>query len=118
MPPIEPSAQQYRAAATALIVVAALTSVVVALAWVSIGIDGPLLLPIIMGYFLFNAGFPVAAIRGSLQTSGRRLGAAAVSLNFVAMLLTDFTLVCTLLSVCAVLASVVAAYMLFKDAGA
>jgi len=44
MLPIQPSAQQYRAAAAALVIVAALTVIVIAVARVDI-LDGPLLLP-------------------------------------------------------------------------
>lgn len=114
---VEPSAQQYRAAAAALVIIATLTACIIAVAWVDT-LDGPLLLPLIVAYFLFNAGFVVAAVKGGLQTKGGRLGAAAVSLNFVAMLVSDVTAIWTALSAGAVLGSLVAAYMLLKDAKA
>ena len=115
MPLIEPSAQQYRAGAAALILVATLTAAMIAVAWVDT-LDGPLLLPLVLAYFLFNFGFVFAAVKGGLQTRGGRLGASAVSLNFAAMLLSDITAIWTALSAGAALASLLAAYMLLKDA--
>ena len=114
---IERTAQQYRAGAIALLVIATLTAAMIAGAWAG-PLDGPLLLPLIGAYFLFNAGFVIAAVKGGLQTNGGRLGVVAVSLNFAAMLLSDSTPIWTALSVCAALASLVAAAMLFKDAKA
>ena len=114
---IEPSTQQYRAAAAALVLIATLTAAMIAVTWVD-ALDGPLLLPLVVAYFLFNAGFVFAAVKGGLRTKGGRLGAAAVSLNFAAMLLSDFTPIWTALSAGAALASLVAAYMLLKDAKA
>ena len=87
----------------------------IAVAWVD-SLDGPLLLPLAVAYFLFNAGFVFAAVKGGLQTKGGRLGAAAISLNFAAMLLADVTVIWTALSAGAALAAVVAAYLLLNDA--
>lgn len=115
MLPIEPSAQQYRAGAAALVLIATLTAAMIAVEWVD-ALDGPLLLPLVVAYFLFNSGFLFAAVKGGLRTKGGRLGAAAVSLNFAAMLLSDITPIWTALSAGAALASLVAAIMLSKDA--
>lgn len=116
MLPIEPSAQQYRAGAAALVIVAVLTVTIIAVAWLG-SLVGPLLMPLV-AYFLFNAGFIFAAVKGGLQTKGGRLGAAAVSVNFAAMLLSDVTVIWTTLSAGAALTAVVAAYLLWNDAKA
>jgi hypothetical protein len=89
----------------------------IAVTWVD-SLDGPLLLPLVVAYFLFNVGFVFAAVIGGLQTKGGRLGAAAVSLNFAAMLLSDVTVIWTALSAGAALGAVVAAYLLLNDARA
>jgi hypothetical protein len=114
---MEPSAQQYRAGAAALVIVALLTVAMIVVARED-SLDGPLLLPLVMAYFLFNAGFVFAAIKGGLQTKGGRLGAAAVSLNLAAILLSEVSVVWTALSAGAALAAVVAAYLLLNDARA
>jgi len=115
MLPIEPSAHQYRAGAVALVIVALLTVSMIASAWVE-SLDGPLLLPLVVAYFLFNVGFVFAAVKGGLQTKGGRLGAVAISLNFAAMLLSDVTAIWTVLSAGAAMAALVAAYLLLNDA--
>jgi hypothetical protein len=74
--------------------------------------------PLILAYSLFNAGFIFAAVKGGLQTKGGRLGAAAVSLNFAAMLLSNVAPVWTALSAGVAVTSLVAAYTLLKDAKA
>ena len=114
---VEPSAQQYRAGAAALFIIAMLTAAMIAVTWAK-GFTGPLLLPLMVAYFLFNAGFVFVAVKAGLQTRGARLGHAAVLLNIGAMLSSDFTPVWTALSAAAALGSLVAAYMLLKDAKA
>jgi predicted small integral membrane protein len=112
---VQPSAEQYRAAGFTLVFMAVFTAAMIAVAWVGI-LDGPLLLPLVVAYFLFNFGFVVAAVKGHLQTKGARLGITAVLLNFAAMLLSGFDTLWTALSVGAVVVALVAAYRLFKDA--
>lgn len=114
---IEPSAQQYRAGAASLVIIATLTAAMIAVVWVET-LDEPLLLPLSVAYLLFNAGFVFAAVKGGLQTNGARLGAAAASLNIAAMFLSDFMVLWTALSAGAGLAALVAAYLLMKDAKA
>ncbi len=114
---VEPNAQQYRAAGFALVLIAAFTAAMIAFAWIDT-FDGPLLLPIMVAYFLFNFGFVFAAVKGRLQTKAARLGFTAVLLNIAAMLLSDFETMWTALSAGAVVVAVVAAYMIFKDARA
>ena len=114
---VKPSAEQYRAAGFALVLMAAFTVAMIAVRWVGT-FDGPLLLPLLVAYFLFNFGFVFAAVKGRLQTKPARLGFTAVLLNFGAMLLSDFDMIWTALSAGAVVVAVVAAYMLFKDARA
>jgi len=98
---IEPNAGQYRAAALALVLVAALTGAMIAIQWVN-SITGPLLLPVAVAYFLFNGGYVFAVVKDQLQTRGAKIGLAAVMLNFAAMLLSDFPTIWTALSICAV----------------
>jgi hypothetical protein len=112
---IEPNATQHRNAALALIIVAALTATMLAVQWVA-SFDGPLLLPVTMAYFVFNFGYIVGAIRGRLYSKGARLGSVAALLNLLAMLLGDFPVVWTALSLCAVVAALIASVLLFADA--
>ncbi len=113
---VDPSAEQYRRAGFALVLIAGVTAAMIAVAWV--GILDELVLPLVVAHFLFNGGFMVAALKGNLQTKGARLGVTAALLNFAAALLADFDAIWTGLSVCAVVVGVAAAYMLFSDAGA
>jgi hypothetical protein len=112
---IEPSAQQHRAAAFALVVIAILTGVMIAAVWVDLPV-GPYMLPLALAYVLFNFGFVGVWARGSLKTKGARLGITAVLLNFAAMLLNGFQLVWSALSGAALVVAVIAGYMLFTDA--
>lgn len=117
MLPIRPNARQYRAGAAALVIVALLTMTMIAVAWVG-GLGRPLLLPLVVAYFLFNAGVVFALIKGGLRTKGGRLGAAAILLNLGAMLSSDVTIYWTGLSAIAALAALVAAFLLFNEARA
>lgn len=114
---IDPNAQQYRAAGIALILVAAFTVTMIAFERVQ-SWDGPLLLPLVGAYFLFNFGFVFAAVKAGLQTKAARLGLIAVLVNFVAMLLSHFQVAWTVLSTGSVLLAIIAACMLFKEAAA
>ena len=85
----------------------------IAAQWVD-AFDGPWLMPLAVAYFLFNFGYVVSVVKGSLQTKGAPLGMGAVLL--LAMLLSSFTAIWTALSACAVVVALVGAYLLFKDA--
>jgi hypothetical protein len=112
---IEPNATQHRNAALALIIVATLTAAMVAVQWVA-SLDGPLLLPLTVAYFVFNFGYIVGAVRARLQSKAARLGHVAVLLNLLAMLLGNFPAVWTALSLCAVVAALTASALPFGDA--
>jgi undecaprenyl pyrophosphate phosphatase UppP len=112
---IEPNAAQDRAAAYALILVAALTAIVMALAWGK-SLGGPLLLPILVAYFVLNGGYVVAVIKSRLQSRGAKIGLDAVGLNFAAMLLTDYQAIWTLLSAASFAATICGASLLLREA--
>jgi hypothetical protein len=78
-------------------------------------LDGPLLLPTVAAYFLFNFGYVFAVLKGRLRTNGARLGLGAVCLNLLAMLLSSFTTLWTALSICAVCAALIGAFKLFNE---
>jgi hypothetical protein len=106
---------QYRAAAFGLAIIAVLTAGMVAFA-MNEALGGPLLLPAVAAYFLFNFGYVFAVLKGRLRTNGARLGLGAVCLNFLAMLLSSFTAVWTALSLCAVGSALIGAFTLLKEA--
>ena len=110
-----PSAVQIRAAAFGLIIIAVVTAGMIAFA-TNETLDGPLLLPTVTAYFLFNFGYVFAVLKGRLWTNGARLGLGAVCLNFLAMLLSSSTAVWTALSLCAVGSALIGAFTLFKEA--
>ena len=112
---IEPNATQHRNAALTLVIVAAVTAAMVAVQWVA-SFDGPLLLPLTAAYVVFNLGYIFCAIRARLQSKGARLGHVAVVANMLAMLLGDFSIVWTVLSLFAVVAALIASALLFADA--
>jgi len=112
---IEPNATQHRAAAVALIIVAALTAAMVVGQWVS-RFSGPLLLTVVVAYFLFNFGFIFAIVKGRLQTKGARLGLVAVLINVLAMFLASLPVIWTIMSLSAFIAALIASFMIFKDA--
>ena len=87
----------------------------VAVQWVA-SLDGPLLAPLTAAYLVFNLGYIFGAIRARLQSKGSRLGHVAVVLNVLGMLLGDFTVIWTVLSLFAVVAALIASALLFADA--
>jgi len=115
---IHPTAMQNRSAGLALAALAAFTAAVVVIQWTDT-LDGPWLLPLVVAYFQFNLGYLFSVVKGSFLTKGARLGFGAVLLNLLALLamsLSGFAAIWTALSVCALLASLLGAYLLFQDA--
>ena len=112
---IEPNSNQHRTAAYALVLVAVLTTAVIAVQWVD-SLTGRWLLPVIVAYFLFNGGYVFAVIKGRLQSRGAKIGLTAVLLNFAAMLLNTWPAIWTALSVSAVLAALIGGFVLLNDA--
>ena len=112
---IKPNGAQHRAAALALVIIAASTAGMIAAQRVD-PFDGPWLVPLAIAYFLFNFGYVSSVVKGRLQTKGTRLGLAAVLLNVLAMFLSSFTTIWTALSACAVVVALVGAYLLFTEA--
>ena len=112
---LEPTTNQLRTAAAALMTVALVTAAMISLAWAD-WLDGPLLLPLVAGYFLFNIGYVISLVRTGLRTKGLRMGFNALALNFAAMLLSGFLWVWTALSALAVGTALAGAYLLFREA--
>lgn len=115
MPPIEPDSVDFRAAAFALILIAGFTAAMIAANWGD-RLDGPVLIALVVGYFLFNIGYVWFYVKARLKTKGARVGAAAVSLNGLAMLCSDFVALWTALSAVAVPVALVGALICFQDA--
>jgi hypothetical protein len=114
--PTEPGVVQLRAAALALLIIALFTAVLVAVQW-EVSFDDPLLLLSLAGpYLLFNCGYAYCVVNGGLQTKGAWIGSGAALLYALATLLSAFDIVWTFLSLCAVAASLIAAYLLLNDA--
>lgn len=111
---IKPNTTQHRTAALALVIIAAFTAGIIAVQWVD-SFDGPWLVPLAVAYLLFNFGYVFAVVKGGLQTKGARLGMGAVLLNVLAMFVSDFAVIWTALSACAVLVALIGACLLFKD---
>lgn len=82
----EPRALQYRTAALSLILIAALGAFRVAITWLH-SLIGPLTLPLLFAFLIFNAGYVWAGTKIRFETTGAKLGAFAVALNLLTMVL-------------------------------
>jgi len=112
----EPKALQYRTAAISLAVIAALGVFRVALTW-QYALIGPLTLPLLIAFLVFNAGHVWAGTKVRFETVGAKLGAAAVALNLLTMVLPPISpLFWSSVSLCAVALALAGAGLLFKDA--
>lgn len=112
----EPRALQYRTAAISLIIVAALGAFRVAITWVH-SLIGPLTLPLLVAFLIFNAGYVWTGTKVRFETTGAKLGAAAVALNLATMVLPPVSpIFWSAVSLCGVALAFVGAALLFKDA--
>ena len=111
-----PTAHLLLTRALALLVIAIVTAGMLAADWIGPA-RFPMVLPIIVAYFVFNFGF-VFIIKAGCLTRATRLGSVAVLLNFFAMFLSGFELAWRLASIAACAASLVAAVMLLGEARA
>ena len=112
----EPRAAQYRTAAMSLIVVAALGAFRVAITWID-PLIGPLTVPLLVAFVIFNAGHVWAGTKVRYATTGAKLGASAVALNFLTIVLPPVSpLFWAAVSSIAVALALAGAVFLLKDA--
>jgi hypothetical protein len=112
----EPRELQYRTAAISLIVIAALGAFRVALTWLN-SLIGPLTLPLLIAFLIFNVGYVWAGTKVRFETTGAKLGGFAVVLNLATMVLPPVSpLFWASVSVIAAALAVIGAAFLLKDA--
>lgn len=112
---LEPRALQYRTAAISLFVIAALGAFRLAITWLH-SLAGPLTLPLLIAFLIFNAGYVWTGTRIRFETTGARLGALAVALNLLTMVFPVSPLFWTAVSSVAAALALVGAGFLLKDA--
>ena len=112
----EPRALQLRTAAMSLLVIAALGAFRVALIWQH-SLIGPLTLPLLIAFLLFNIGYLWAGTKVRFDRTGAKLGAAAVALGLSTILLpTASPILWSAVSLTAAALALVGAGLLFGDA--
>lgn len=111
-----PRALQYRTAALSLLVVAALGAFRVAVTWLP-SLVGPLTLPLLVAFLIFNLGYGWAGTKVRFDTPGAKVGAAAVALNLATFVLPPVSSIFwSAVSLSAVGLAFVGAGLLLRDA--